>query len=562
MRRKTIISAISIATLIIAGCTSPINDVATTNDSSSKKVSMNSKFDVKNVLPLSPFHSLQGPTCDDENNLYVGSLLGSSIYKVNPENGDYELFVPPPKGQSDDMEFSPVNGQLYWTSMFAGEINTLLPDGTVKTVASGLYGVNPIAFTDDGRLFTSLGYKGDKLYEIDPEGIVPPRMVRDGVRGLNGFDIGPDGMLYGPLQYNNKVVRIDIDTGEMSVVADGFGIPGAVNFDSQGNLYLSDAGNSILYRIDYQTGEYEAVVDMEFMNDNIAIDSNDRIYGTNFVLGAVYEFYPETGERREIIKIDGSLTCPGGLALYESDDDDISELHMADVWTHRVFNPDTMEETGKYMFVLDQLESSYCTFVNEDHLIISGWGSSSVQKRDRVTGEVIATYHGFGAPYGVVEMEDETIIVVDSKTGELVQLLDDTEENRQVVFSGLIDPTDIKLYDDMLYVSEVTTGNIIMIDPEDWSSEVVVSGLSQPEGFDFAPDGALIVAEVGKKQITAIDIEKDKRKVLIDDLNIGLEMLGGPLPMMMTGVVVSKNYEIYFSSDLDNTLYKLTKKNK
>ncbi|HRE03689.1 MAG TPA: hypothetical protein PLV68_20505, partial [Ilumatobacteraceae bacterium] len=58
--------------------------------------------------------------------------------------------------------------------------------------------------------------------------------------GLNGFDFGQDGLLYGPLWFKGEIVAIDVAKAEMTTVARGFRIPAAVNFNSTGTLYVVD----------------------------------------------------------------------------------------------------------------------------------------------------------------------------------------------------------------------------------------------------------------------------------------------------------------------------------
>jgi hypothetical protein len=42
-----------------------------------------------------------------------------------------------------------------------------------------------------------------------PEAWPPPRLIARDLGGLNGFEVGPDGMIYGPLWFKNSVVRVD-----------------------------------------------------------------------------------------------------------------------------------------------------------------------------------------------------------------------------------------------------------------------------------------------------------------------------------------------------------------
>ncbi len=107
-------------------------------------------------------------------------------------------------------------------------------DGPVKKLASGLPGINSLAYRKDGRLYATQVFLGDALYEIDVEGVKPPRMITEKMGGLNGFEFGPDDKLYGPLWFKGQVAKVDVDKAELTVVADGFKIPAAVNFRFQG----------------------------------------------------------------------------------------------------------------------------------------------------------------------------------------------------------------------------------------------------------------------------------------------------------------------------------------
>ena len=64
--------------------------------------------------------------------------------------------------------------------------------------------VNPITFSEDGRLFVALDFFGDALYELDPDLVKPPRLITQDLGWLNGIDWGPDGFLYGPIGRKEK----------------------------------------------------------------------------------------------------------------------------------------------------------------------------------------------------------------------------------------------------------------------------------------------------------------------------------------------------------------------
>ena len=82
-----------------------------------------------------------------------------------------------------------------------------------------------------------------------------------------------------------------------------------------------------------------------------------------------------------------------------------------------------------------------------------------------------------------------------------------------------------------------------------------------PEGIALAGDGKLIVAEVGAKRIIQIDPENGNIAEIAGNLPIGLKGAPGGLPTNIpTGVGVGASGTIYFSSDIENAIYKMAKK--
>jgi glucose/arabinose dehydrogenase len=90
---------------------------------------------------------------------------------------------------------------------------------------------------------------------------------------------------------------------------------------------------------------------------------------------------------------------------------------------------------------------------------------------------------------------------------------------------------------------------------------VVAKDLKMPEGIALAPDGKLVVAEVGAKRVISIDPQNSAVTELAGNLPIGLAGAPGGLPTNIpTGVGIGASGAIYVSSDVENAIYKLTKK--
>src|SRR5258708_145918 len=158
-------------------------------------------YEVTELVPGSALHGVHGLGSDKAGRKFAGRVAGGAPY-----------------------------GTMAWTGCLTGDLYSRKGDGPIKKLASGLPGINSLAYRKDGRLYATTVFLGDTLYEIDVEGVKPPRMIMEKMGGLNGFEFGPDDLLYGPLWFKGQVVKVDVDKGELTVVADGFTTPAAVNF--------------------------------------------------------------------------------------------------------------------------------------------------------------------------------------------------------------------------------------------------------------------------------------------------------------------------------------------
>ena len=113
---------------------------------------------------------------------------------------------------------------------------------------------------------------------------------------------------------------------------------------------------------------------------------------------------------------------------------------------------------------------------------------------------------------------------------------------------------------DTVYVTEAFAGQVSMIETNG-ERLVVAKDLKMPEGIALAFDGRLIVAEVGAKRIIQVDPVKGTVTEIAGNLPIGLAGAPGGLPTNTpTGVGIGMSGTIYFSSDIENAIYKITKK--
>jgi sugar lactone lactonase YvrE len=508
----------------------------------------------KVLVTGAPIHGANGVMFDASDRLYVASAVGREIVVMDPESGEILDRLGPDVGveSPDDLTFGP-DGSLYWTALLTGEVGRLSPDGT-KTGQTVALGIDAITFSDDGRLFVALDFLGDALYEIDPDLVASPRLIAKDLGWLNGMDWGPDGFLYGPIMTKGEVVRVDVDTGAVTTVADGFGYPGVVKFDSQGRLYVGDDMRGEISRVDTETGSKE-VVATGLGLDNIAFDSEDRLFVSNARDGSILEVLPD-GTTRTVSP--GGMIAPQGVAVLPRAGGD--SVFVADSWTLRQFDGVSGAQKSldlNFPGVPSGITSPQTVSADGDHLVLSSWFGSAVQVWDPDTREVM---EHVDFPFALNAIRFKGDLVVAGLTSVVrVSAADPTV--RETLAEGLDTPTGLAATDDDLWVSERGTGRVLHIvaDGEPLSEPIpVATGLSFPEGLAVTPSGSLLVVEAGAGRLSRIDMLTGEVSVVAQGLGLGAEGPPGmPGVWGFNGVAVGPSGTIYVTGDIGNVLYRM-----
>jgi sugar lactone lactonase YvrE len=518
------------------------------------------------LVPGSWFHGVHGLAFNKDDQLFAGSVLGQTIYRVQIDSGEVDRVIEPPVGMADDIAFAE-DGSMAWTAFLIGKVYLRRGNKTIE-IANGLSGPNSIAFSKDGRLFVSEVFLGDALYEIDIKNVDKPefksiprselRRIAEKLGGLNGFEINKDdGFLYGPLWFKGQAVKINVDTSAIEVIADGFKIPAAANIDPQSrdDLYVVDTATGSVWKVSLSSKAKRLVASLKPGLDNLAFDSRGRLFVTSMTDNGVYLVDKVTGAARTIVE--GKLAIPGDLAVVSDNGRDT--VHVADVFSYRTVDGSSGAVSDVLRVHGDTHAYPLGISVGPKHVLLSSWFSNTVEKVDRKTGKLAATLGDFAAPVDAVEMADGTLYVAELGTGNLVKVSADGKERTPVVKELRAPAALAKGRDNVLYVTENAAGAVTQIDVASGARKLVADGLAGPEGIDVGPDGKLYVAEVGQKRIVAIDPASGSKTVIASNLDIGLETYpGGPPALVTTGVAVGSGGAIYVSSDRRNALYKLT----
>jgi sugar lactone lactonase YvrE len=521
-------------------------------------------WEVTEFIGPSPFHGLHGLAVEEDGTILAGSVVGQAIYAVNPTTGEVTTRMGPPNGMADDIAFGP-NGEMAWTGYLTGKVFIQDKPGKdggsePRMISSGLPGSNSLAFTKDGRLYFTQVFLGDALYEADPTGVAPIRLIRKDLGGFNGFEVGPDGMLYGPLWFKNAIVKIDPKTGADTVVADGFQVPAAANFGPDGNLYAIDTKTGELKRIDMATKAVTVLATLAPALDNLAIAKDGTIYVSNMADATIYAVSPADGAVRTVVK--GPLATPTDLVI--TDGPEGEKLHVADVFAYRVIDTATKAITDPLRMYRDETENQLGIGAGKTKVLITSWAAGMVQVVDRATGAAVV-HHGFTAPTDALELADGRLIALEAATGTIRPVTDAAAPGEPIV-SGLNFPVAmVEAADGKLWVTETNPqakGTLSSVDLATGEVTRVLEGLEGPEGVDVGADGKVYLAEAGVGRVIAYDPKDKSTTVLAEGLKTGLASAEGTLPAYTTtGVAVSrKDGAVFVASDITNAIYRIAPK--
>jgi len=510
------------------------------------------------LVAPSSFAGVHGLAIDQKGRLLAGSVLGNTLWEVDRGTGAAKVLIDAPEGQADDIAVGP-RGELAWTNYLMGMLRYRESDGApMRVLAKDLPGLNSLDFDrSSGKLYASQVFLGDALWEIDRTGQKPPRLIKKDMGGFNGFEVGPDGMLYGPLWFKGQVVKIDPANGSMAVIADGFRIPAAANLDGKGNLWVVDARSGELVRVDLATGRKTVARQLRPSLDNLAIAPDGTIYVSNMANNEVQSFDPATGVLRTLTS--GKLAAPAGLKI------EGRTLWVADVFGFRQVDVRTGEVRDVFRMQRDpELDYPFAVGLSGTRFALTSWFTGTVQLVDRQTLRTVETIHGLKAPFDAIPMADGSVIYAEIATGSITRASGPHFAEKQVLASGLGGPVQMIVgRDGALYVTEAA-GKLTRI-PLDASAPLraIAEGLALPEGVAETPWGSFIVAESAARRLVEIDPASGSRRTVADNLPIGLAAGPGlPPPYVVTGVAVGSDGSIYMAADRNNAIYRIRPMNK
>ena len=542
---------------LAAGC----DEAASTDDQAPSTLDEAAATDaeaeaIRQIGASASFRGINGIHFGPDGDLWLASVVTPAVARIDPESGEIleNLGLGDGPKSPDDLAFGP-DGSVYWTDISNGEVAMRSPDGSTRIVGSPGVGVNPITFSDDGRLFVSQCFMDTRLFEIDPQGVAEPRLIRDDLGpgcGLNGMDWGSaDGRLYGPRWFRGEVARVDVDSGELETVADGFGVPAAVKFDSKGRLHVLDSLRGEVVRLG-EDGSREVVARVQPGLDNFAFNEEDRLFISSFADGFIVEAVSPDENR---IVLAGGLNMPGGVALIGGAES--PRLVVADFFALRQLDPTTGEEISVVRDVIgfSDLGSSMSVQATADGQLVltTSWFDNAVRIWDPKADALVQVFGELAQPIDATLFEGE-VVTSQWGAGNVIAFSPENPGEKRVLADGLKGPAGLTTADGALYVADNLAGTLHRIG--DAGAELVAEGLDQPEGL-AAANGAIYVVEAGSGQVTAINPANGESATVAGPLEMHVPASGDfPNTMLFNGIATDGK-TAWVTGDAANTVYVL-----
>ena len=532
--------------LMAVGCAEPDSVIKASN------IELASPIKVEIIATGAQIAGANGMALGPDGMLYVASVLGSNITVLDPDSGDVQRVYGASEGVigPDDVAFSS-DGAWYWTSIMTGEVAGFNVAGDKVIAANLTAGVNPITFSDDDRLFVAQCFFGVNLYEVDPAGAMPARLISDTLGpdcGLNGMDWGPDGRLYGPRWFQNEVVSFDVDAGSMRTEATGFNTPAAVKFDSEGRLHVLDTGTGELFRM--QGEDAVLVAQLSPGLDNFEIDQEGRLFVSSFVDGFVKR-----------VNVDGTITelMPGGMAHAGGITFHDGFMVVADLHSIRAFQLDGQEAYTTRNVLGTGIMGGALNIASDDgQLILTSWVDGDVRLWDQAAQRQTWRKAGLAGPVAAVRFGAE-VVVSEHGTGRVIGF-DANGAEATVYAEGLPAPTGLWSSGGDLFVSDRKLGQILQLAEAGAvlsPYRVVVSGLTTPEGFVVkGQDFVVVEADLG--QVTRIKAKGER--LVLADVPAGSQAasLDQPPSQVFNGIAMDDAGALYVPGESNRVLYKIT----
>jgi sugar lactone lactonase YvrE len=514
---------------------------------------LDSKYKAVILAEDTPLSGVNGAAIGADGALYVVHTGNSVVTRVDLKTMKATTFVPSYGGVyiCDDI-CADDKGNLYvtGTTPAVGEVYRIDQNGVKTVIADGFLAPNGIEYNKKtGRLFMTECFQGNRVYELDPEGKKPPRLIiKENVIPVpEGFGIDPDtDDLIIPDLGTGKILRVHPDTGKITVIAEKFIAPVALTIGPDKMAYIVSLFSGVVSRLSLDGKKREDIAKIEPGPglDNLAMTDDGRLFVTSYWDATIYEVSTDgSGKYKRLfamgpnqlngIAVKGDKIFVSDAIMIRQLKDGKYEKTKLNAWaTHGM--PLTIGLTdgpGDLLFWPD--------FVNG----AVGFGNPDTGKFQPIAG-------GLKRPMAVLVSGDGSKIYVAEYAGNQITEVSLKDGAKKVLAAGLEGPLALAMIDNMLYVAEAKPGRISKVDPATGKKEVFISGaVGKVCALANDGEGNLLAFDGASQKILRISIKNLAISIIAENVPNGYFLMGSYPPVEFPAVMtVSAKGDIYLTT--------------
>ncbi len=437
--------------------------------------------------------------------LYIVHTGSNTVTRIDLKTMKPSVYVSPAAGVfiPDDVT-ADGKGNLYITGMTpqVGEVYKVDKFGRKTVIASGLAAPNGIQFNrKTGRLFMTECFMGNRVFELDPNGVKPPRlMIKKNVIPVpEGFDFDrKTNDLIVPDLGTGRILRIHPDTAKITVIAKKFVTPVALKIGPDNMAYIVELATGRVWRMSLDGKKRQKLAQILPGLDNLAITKKGRLFVTSYWFATVYEVATDgSGKFKQLFpsginQITGLVIKNGTVYIADAI---MLRVLKGKKWVPTKFNAWVRHHMPLFVGLADGPGGNlfWPDFVN-----------GAVAIGDPATNKFKAIAGGLKAPAGLL-MHGAQVFVAESGAGRVIAI-SLKDGHKKVVASGLEGPVALAVIGGKLYVAEIKAGRVSRVDLASGKKQVFVDGLGRPAALGRDKAGDLLVLDGASGRLYKVGI--------------------------------------------------------
>lgn len=500
------------------------------------------RYRLTTVVKDTPFAGVNGATIGGDGALYVVHTGDGTTTRIDLKTLAASEFVHPWAGIfiSDDIT-SDGKGALYatGTTPLVGEVYRIDAAGGKTVIARGLTAPNGIQFNKQtGRLFVTECFQANRVFEIDPTGGRPPRLLvkADVIPVPEGFDFDPDTAdLIIPDLGSGRILRVNPESGAIRPIAEGFTAPVALKVGPDKRAYFPEIGGAV-YRLSLDGKARDKLAQLPPGLDNLAITPGGRLLVTSYWDATVYDVATDGSGKFKPLFPKGPNTLSG--VLVKGGEVLVSDAIMLRTVQKGAYVPTKLNAWASHGMPLP--------------LGLADGPGDQVLWPDAVSGAIAAGSPKGGTFKPVAGGLDRPVAVAMSKTAPTIYVAEYgagrvteiglADGAKRPLVTGLDGPIALAALGDTLYIAEARAARIRRAPLSGGPSDVFVSSEVGKVGA-LADDGhgGLVALDVIGRRLLRVDPKTLAITTIADGLPVSYSVIGSgpgsvefPAPMYVT----------------------------